>query len=50
MREQRERPVGKGGRAVPEIESKCNAIFIAPILKACFSDCGIKEIIFTATI
>uniref|UniRef100_A0A3Q4HUH7 Reverse transcriptase domain-containing protein n=1 Tax=Neolamprologus brichardi TaxID=32507 RepID=A0A3Q4HUH7_NEOBR len=30
------KPVGKGGRAVPEIESKCNAMFITPIFKACF--------------
>lgn len=32
------KPVGKGGRAVPEVESKCNAMFITPIFKACFSD------------
>lgn len=31
------KPVGKGG-LVPEVESKCNAMFITPIFKACFSD------------
>lgn len=32
------RPIKMGGRAVPEIASKLNAMFITPVLKACFSD------------
>lgn len=31
------RPVGKGGKAVPEIEVKLKAMFLSPILKACLS-------------